>query len=221
MPTEVKICGLSTEESVDSALQAGADLVGFVFFPPSPRNVALDRAAELAERARGKARIVALTVEADDALLADIAAAIRPDLLQLHGKESPERTAAIREATGIPVMKAIGVSEPSDLARIRDYPAADRFLLDAKPPKGATRPGGNAAAFDWRMLDGFFSPKPWLLAGGLDHVNVAAAIAATGAGGVDVSSGVEYAPGQKDPTLIRAFIKAVREFDRAAERMAS
>lgn len=221
MPTEVKICGLSNEESVDAALAAGADFVGFVFFPPSPRNVAVDRAAELAERARGRARIVALTVDADDALLAEIAAGLRPDLLQLHGKESPDRAASVRDTTGIPVMKAIGVSEPSDLARIRDYPAAARFLLDAKPPKDATRPGGNAAAFNWAMLDGFFSPRPWLLAGGLDPLNVAGAIAATGAGGVDVSSGVESAPGRKDPELIRAFVKAVRDFDRAAERMAS
>ncbi len=221
MPTEVKICGLSTEESVDAALEAGADLVGFVFFPPSPRNIAVERAARLAEPARGRARIVALTVEADDALLADIAAGLRPDFLQLHGKESPARAASVRDTTGIAVMKAIGVSVPADLARIRDYPAADRFLLDAKPPKGATRPGGNAAAFDWRMLDGFYSPRPWLLAGGLDPINVAGAIAATGAGGVDVSSGVESAPGRKDPELIRAFLKAVREFDRAAERMAS
>jgi phosphoribosylanthranilate isomerase len=221
MPTEVKICGLSEEESVDAALEAGADFVGFVFFRPSPRYIPIDRAAALAARACGKAGIVALTVDADDPLLADIAEGLRPDLLQLHGNETPARAAAVRDLTGLPIMKAIGVAQAADLARTEDYPAADRFLLDAKPPKDATRPGGNAAAFDWRMLDGFSSPKPWLLAGGLDPANVASALAATGAPGVDVSSGVERAPGQKDTALIRAFVRAVRDFDRAAERMAS
>lgn len=221
MPTEVKICGLSDPEGVDTALEAGADFVGFVFFPPSPRNIAIARAVTLAERARGKARIVALTVEADDALLSEIAAELKPDLLQLHGKETPERTAAVRAATGLPIMKALGVSEAADLERTGDYAVADRLLLDAKPPKDATRPGGNAAAFDWSILSGFSCPKPWLLAGGLDPNNVASALAATGAGGVDVSSGVESAPGRKDPARIRAFVRAVRDFDRAATRMAS
>lgn len=221
MPTEVKICGLSHEESMDAALEAGADFVGLVFFPPSPRNIAIERAAALARRARGKARVVALTVDADDALLADIAASLHPDLIQLHGKETPERAAAVRATTGIPVMKAIHVSEPADLERTGNYSGADRFLLDAKPPKDATRPGGNAAAFDWSVLKGFSSATPWLLAGGLHPANVTDALAETGAPGVDVSSGVESAPGRKDPELVRAFVRAVREFDRAPQRIAS
>ncbi len=221
MPTEVKICGLSHEESMDAALEAGADFVGLVFFPPSPRNIAIERAAALARRARGKARVVALTVDADDALLADIAASLHPDLIQLHGKETPERAAAVRATTGIPVMKAIHVSEPADLERTGNYGGADRFLLDAKPPKDATRPGGNAAAFDWSVLKGFSSATPWLLAGGLHPANVTDALAETGAPGVDVSSGVESAPGRKDPELVRAFVRAVREFDRAPQRIAS
>ena len=221
MPTEVKICGLSDEESVDAALEAGADFVGFVFFPPSPRNVEIAAATALARRARGKAQIVALTVDADDVLITGITEGLRPDLLQLHGKETPARAAAVRKLIGRPVMKAIGVAKAADLGRTRDYPAAERFLLDTKPPEDATRPGGNAAAFDWRILEGFVSSKPWLLAGGLKPANVASALAATGTGGVDVSSGVESAPGKKDSTLIRAFVRAVRDFDRATERMAS
>jgi phosphoribosylanthranilate isomerase len=221
MPTEVKICGLSDEESMDAAVEAGADFVGLVFFPPSPRNIAIERAADLAGRARGKARIVALTVDADDALLSDIAARLSPDLLQLQGKETPERVAVIRTMTGIPVMKAIHVSEPADLERIEDYRDADRFLLEPKPPKDSTRPGGNAAAFDWSILKGFSTPVPWLLAGGLTPANAASALAKTGAPGVDVSSGVESALGRKDPELIRSFVRAVRDFDRAPQRIAS
>ncbi len=220
MPTEVKICGLSDEESVDAALRAGADYVGFVFFPPSPRNVALDRAAELARRARGRADIVALTVDADDALLHAIAETLRPDLLQLHGRESPQRAAAIRALTGRPIMKAFGVAARGDLAALSAH-AADRFLLDARPPPDATRPGGNGAAFDWAILQGFSCGRPWLLSGGLTPANVAEALAAAGAAGVDVSSGVESAPGKKDPALIRAFVAAVREAERAAPPLAA
>jgi len=220
MPTEVKICGLSGEESVDAALEAGADLVGFNFFPPSPRIVAIDRAKALAARARGKAEIVAVTVDADEALLSQIVETLAPDIIQLHGKETPERAAAIRQRFG-PVMKAVHVSLAADLGRCEDYAAADRLLLEPKPPKDAILPGGNAATFDWSILEGFVSAKPWLLAGGLTPANVADALAASGAGGVDVSSGVESAPGRKDPELIRAFISAVRAFDRAAERLAS
>jgi phosphoribosylanthranilate isomerase len=219
MPTEVKICGLSDPESVDAALEAGADFVGFVFFPPSPRNIAPARAAELASRARGRAQIVALTVDADDALLDEIVRTLRPDLLQLHGKETPERAASIRSRAGRPVMKAIGVAARRDLAAAPRY-AVDRFLLDAKPPRDATRPGGNGAAFDWSLLQGFSSPRPWLLSGGLDPANVAAALAATGAAGVDVSSGVERSPGRKDPALIRAFVEAVRRAEAPPRRMA-
>jgi phosphoribosylanthranilate isomerase len=217
MPTEVKICGLSEEESVDSALEAGADLVGFVFFPPSPRNITPERAAALAKRARGKAEIVALTVDADDRLFTAIAEALRPDFLQLHGRETPERAAAVNALTGIAVMKALLVATRADLKAAGHYSAAARFLIDAKPPKDATRPGGNAVAFDWGILAGFAPARPWLLAGGLDPNNVAAALRQTGAPGVDVSSGVESAPGKKSPELIRAFVRAVREHDQATQ----
>jgi phosphoribosylanthranilate isomerase len=219
MPITVKICGLSDEEGVDAALEAGADLVGFVFFPPSPRNILPTRAAELAARARGRAEIVALTVAADDAVLDEIVETLRPDVLQLHGKETPERAAAIRARTGRPVMKALGVAARGDLAAASRYDV-DRILLDAKPPRDATRPGGNGAAFDWSVLQGFSCPQPWILSGGLDPSNVAAALAATGAAGVDVSSGVERAPGRKDPALIRAFVEAVRRADAPPRRMA-
>jgi phosphoribosylanthranilate isomerase len=221
MPIEVKICGLSDEEGVDAALAAGADFAGFVFFAPSPRNIALGRAKELADRVRRRVRVVALTVDADDDLLSGIASELRPDLFQLHGNESPARAAAVANLTGRPVMKVIGIGTSADLERAGSYPAAERFLLDTKPPMGATRPGGNAAAFDWSILKGFSFPRPWLLAGGLTPANVAAALAATNAPGVDVSSGVERAPGMKDPERIAAFLKAVRNFDRDAERMAS
>jgi phosphoribosylanthranilate isomerase len=220
MPVEVKICGLSDEEGVDAALRAGADFVGFVFFPPSPRNIAPARAAALAARARGKTRVAALTVDADDRRLAEIVEILRPDLLQLQGRETPERVAAVRTRFGRPVMKAIGVAAAADLAETARYAAADRFLLDAKPPKGATRPGGNGAAFDWTILAGFACPKAWLLAGGLTPDNVAGALAASGAAGVDVSSGVETAPGKKDPALIHAFVAAVRAFERPLPRFA-
>lgn len=216
MPTEVKICGLSGEEGVDAALEAGADFLGFMFFPPSPRNVSLERAAELAARARGKARIVAVTVDGDDTLFREISETLRPDLLQLHGKETPERVRAIHAMTGVAVMKVFGVSGRDDLAAIPAYDT-DWLLLDAKPPKDATRPGGHGVAFDWSILSGFSPPIPWFLSGGLDPRNVAAALAATQAPGVDVSSGVEKAPGQKDPAKIHDFVRAVRDFDRRAE----
>ncbi|HWT29660.1 MAG TPA: phosphoribosylanthranilate isomerase [Propylenella sp.] len=210
MPTEIKICGLSDEESVDAALVAGADFVGFAFFARSPRNVTLERAAGLAQRIRGRAGIVALTVDADDSVLGDIAETLRPDLLQLHGSETPERVARVRETTGRPVMKVVGVAEAGDLIALGRYGVADRFMLDAKPPRDATRPGGNGVAFDWSILRGFAPAKPWFLSGGLNPANVAAALDATGATGVDVSSGVETAPGKKSPALIHAFVAAVR-----------
>ncbi|MGH6925462.1 MAG: phosphoribosylanthranilate isomerase [Propylenella sp.] len=215
MPTEVKICGLSEEESVDAALQAGADFVGFMLFPPSPRNVSLERAAALAARARGRAKIVAVTVDGDDTLFRGIAETLRPDILQLHGKETPERVSAIRAAFGISVMKVFGVATRNDLSAYADY-STDRLLLDAKPPKDATRPGGHGVAFDWTILAGFAPSVPWFLSGGLDPKNVATALRATRAPGVDVSSGVESAPGKKDLGRIDAFVRAVRDFDRAA-----
>jgi phosphoribosylanthranilate isomerase len=216
MRTEVKICGLSDEAGVDAALEAGADFVGFVFFPPSPRNVSLARAAALARRARGKARLVALSVDAEDALLAAIAEALRPDLLQLHGRESAERLGAIGALTRRPVMKALGIAAAADLSAASGYAKAERLLLDAKPPREASRPGGNGAAFDWSLLAAFTPGKPWFLSGGLGPGNIADALAATGAPAVDVSSGVESAPGRKDPELIHAFVTAVRAFDAAA-----
>jgi phosphoribosylanthranilate isomerase len=207
----VKICGLSTEETLDAALDAGADMIGINFFPPSPRFVSLDTGRRLAERARGRADIVALSVDMDDAGLAEIVDALRPDWLQLHGKDSPERTAAVRARFPAKVMKAMHVAVAADLMRAADYAeAADRILLDATPPKGATRPGGLGKPFDWTILRGFRPAKPYLLSGGLTPGNVAEALRISGAPGVDVSSGVETSPGRKDPDLIRAFIAAAR-----------
>ncbi|MFT4096396.1 MAG: phosphoribosylanthranilate isomerase [Rhodoblastus sp.] len=207
----VKICGLRTSESLAAALDAGADMVGFVFFGPSPRNIALTEAASLGALVRGRARKVALTVDADDGFIDAIARALDPDILQLHGRETPERAAALSARTGKQIMKAIGISDRADLAAAAVYAAVcDWLLLDAKPPKDATRPGGNGLAFDWSILDGFDPGKPWLLSGGLTPANVAEALACTHAPGVDVSSGVESAPGVKDAAAIRAFVAATR-----------
>lgn len=207
----VKICGLSSEETVDAALDAGADMIGFVLFPKSPRCVAVARAAELASRVRGRAEIVALTVDMDEAELASVAQTLRPDWLQMHGSESLEAVAAARSALGVKAMKALPVGIPADLDRASRYAAvADRLLLDAKPPKGADRPGGHGRPFDWTLLRGFTAPVPYLLSGGLTPQNVEEAVRTSGAPGVDVSSGVEIAPGEKDPDLIRAFVAAAR-----------
>ncbi len=208
----VKICGLSTPAALDAALAAGADMVGFVFFPKSPRHIGLDAARALGARARGRARIVALAVDPDDGLLAGVVEALDPDLLQLHGKESPERVADIGARFGRPTMKAIGVAAPEDLAVAGSYDgAADFLLIDAKPTKGAVLPGGNGLPFDWRLARDFAPKRPWLLSGGLDAANVAQAIRATGVRGVDVSSGVESAPGVKDELKIAVFVAAARE----------
>ena len=208
----VKICGLSTPSTLDAALAAGADMVGFVFFPRSPRCVDFETARALGVRALGRARIVALTVDPDDALLARVVAALDPDILQLHGKESPERVAEIGARFRRLTMKAIGVAAPQDLAAARSYDgAADFLLIDAKPPRDAVLPGGNGLPFDWRLVRDFAPTRPWLLSGGLDTMNVSEAIRATGAAGVDVSSGVESAPGVKDETRIAAFVAAARE----------
>jgi phosphoribosylanthranilate isomerase len=207
----VKICGLKTAEALDAALDAGADMVGFVFFSPSPRNIAPAQAAALAARARGRAEIAALTVDADDALFSAIVDAVRPDWLQLHGKETPARVTALRDAFGARVMKALPIATRADLPAIDTYAAiADRLLFDAHPPKDATRPGGLGQPFDWHLLDGTRPRVPYLLGGGLGPDNVAQALAITSAPGVDVSSGVERAPGEKDPDKIRAFVKAAR-----------
>jgi phosphoribosylanthranilate isomerase len=211
MPLLVKICGLSTRETLDAALDAGADMVGFVFFPPSPRHLGLEAARELGKRAGRNALKVALTVDADDATLGNIVEALRPDILQLHGKETVARLRDIKQAFGLPVMKAMAVETAADLAVLPGYAAvADRILFDARPPTGATRPGGLGAAFDWHVLENLDLRLPFMVSGGLRADNVAEAIRVTRAGGVDVSSGVERAPGVKDVEMIRAFIRAAR-----------
>jgi len=222
MSLTVKICGLSTEETLDAALAAGADMVGFVFFPRSPRFVTTEVAARLADRARGRAEIAALAVDMDDAELGAVIDAVAPDWLQLHGRETAERVADIRRRFKRRTMKAIGVGAAADLAAAESYAAvADMLLIDAKPPKDATRPGGNGQTFDWRIVRGFAPAVPYLLSGGLTPANVAEAIRITGATGVDVSSGVESAPGRKDPALIRAFIANARAAARQPEKAAS
>jgi len=212
MSLTVKICGLKTPETLDVALDASADMVGFVFFPPSPRSVTLAEAGALSARVKGRAGKVALTVDADDALLADIVAALAPDLLQLHGREPPERVAAIRAKFGLPVMKAIPVETRADLDLVGNYESVvDRILFDARAPKDATRPGGLGKPFDWNLLKDLSLSVPYVLSGGLTPDNVAEALRITRADGVDVSSGVERAPGEKDAEKIRVFIRNARQ----------
>jgi phosphoribosylanthranilate isomerase len=214
MKTTLKICGLARLEHVDIAIKAGADMVGLVFFDASPRNLSIEAGAALAEWARGRAEIVALSVDANDDKLADIVAALRPDMLQLHGRETPERVSAICAKFGVPCMKAIGIAEAADLAHVADYRGVcGRVLLDAKAPSQANRPGGLGTAFNWTILADFDPGIDWMLSGGLDPENVGAALAATGAPGVDVSSGVESELGVKDAGLIEAFGAAVRAYD--------
>jgi phosphoribosylanthranilate isomerase len=212
MSVIVKICGLATPDALDVALDAGADMVGFVFFPPSPRNLSFKTAAALESRVRGRAKKVALSVDADDTLLSYVVDALGPDILQLHGTESPLRVAAIKAKFKLPVMKAIPVETKGDLAAIARYAAvADHLLFDARAPREATRPGGLGKSFDWRLLENLAPGVPFMLSGGLDAGNVGEALGITRAPGVDVSSGVERAPGEKDPDKIRAFIRAARE----------
>jgi phosphoribosylanthranilate isomerase len=207
----VKICGLSTRETLDAALDAGADLVGFVFFPPSPRHLGLDTARALGQQVRRRAVKVALTVDADDATFAGIVEALQPDILQLHGHETVARLADIKQRFGLEVMKALPVERATDLSSLPGYATVcDRILFDAHPPKGATRPGGLGAVFDWHVLQNLDLALPFMVSGGLNAANVAEAVRATQAGGVDVSSGVEQAPGVKDPEMIRQFIRAAR-----------
>lgn len=206
----VKICGLTSADAVTAAVEAGARYVGFVFFPKSPRNIAPELAAELATQVPPGVAKVALVVNPDDALLDEITALVPLDMLQLHGAETPERVAEIRARYGLPVMKAVGIADAADLATLDDYVGvADQILVDAKPPKEAELPGGNGLAFDWRLLQGRHWSVPWMLAGGLTPQNVALAAKLTGARQVDVSSGVESAPGEKDARLVRDFIAAV------------
>src|SRR6201996_4589405 len=211
MSLVVKSCGLSTRETLAAALEAGADMVGFVFFPPSPRHLALDAAQELGRQVGQRAVKVALTVDADDATLQAVVEALQPDILQLHGHETPTRLAEIKRKFGREVMKALPVERAADLAILPDYmDVADRILFDAHPPKGATRPGGLGAVFDWHLLEGLDLTLPFMVSGGLHAGNVAEAIRVTRAAGVDVSSGVERAPGVKDVEMIHAFIRAAR-----------
>ena len=216
--TTAKICGLKTPEAVSAAVAGGASHIGLMFFDKSPRNVRPELAARLAEPVKAQllskmapVKVAAVMVDPNDAEVAEIVRVVQPDLIQLHGKESPERTAAIRAMTGLPVIKAIGVRDASDIAAALRYEdAADHLMFDAKAPEGADRPGGHGSSFDWPLLDGLSLKRPWFLAGGLDPWNVAEAIRASRSPIVDVSSGVERGPGVKDPHLITAFLDAVR-----------
>jgi phosphoribosylanthranilate isomerase len=205
----VKICGLRSVADVNATAASGAAYCGFVFFAKSPRNLSLAEARELALEAPMGLAKVALTVNADDAFLDALTGQVPLDMLQLHGSEPPARVAEIKTRYGLPVMKAVGVAEATDLAELESYlKVADQILVDAKPPKEAELPGGNGLSFDWRLIAGRRWPIPWMLAGGLTPENVAEAIAMTGARQVDVSSGVESAPGVKDAALIEAFVRA-------------
>ena len=208
----IKICGLSTPETLEAAISYGAELVGFVFFPKSPRHLNFETAAALGAQAANRSVKVALCVDADHALLDTICAELKPDMLQFHGSESPARLAEAKARYGLPVMKAIGISGPADLASIALYDGvADRILFDAKPPKGADLPGGNGLTFDWAVLRGIRLKAPFMLSGGLEAANVAEAASQTHAPAVDVSSGVESQPGVKDPARITAFVGALRD----------
>ena len=207
----VKICGLSTPETLDVALDAGADMVGFVFFPPSPRHLAFEVARALGRRVRGRAQKVALTVDADKEFLATVVGALQPDILQLHGAESTAQVRAMARLFGLPVMKALPIAAKDDLERIAPYASvADRLLFDARAPQEATRPGGLGNSFDWRLLETVTPGIPYMLSGGLDAGNIAEALRITRATAVDISSGVERAVGVKDPDKIRAFVRAAR-----------
>lgn len=213
MPATAKICGLTTPEAVRAAVEGGASHLGFVFFGKSPRNLAPELAARLAApyRQAASVKIVALTVDPTDAEIQAIEAVLNPDLIQLHGQETPQRAATIRAQSGLPTIKAIGVRDSADVAAALKFEAAaDHLMFDAKPPEGADRPGGHGARFDWALLDGLSLSRPWFLAGGLDPWNVAEAVRLSRAPVVDVSSGVERGPGVKDPHLISAFLDAVR-----------
>ena len=211
MPVAVKICGLTSAAAIDAAIGAGAVYGGLVFHPQSPRFVTPDLARMLADRMRGHLKSVALIADLDDARIGEVVKMAQPDFLQLHGQETVKRTAEIRGRFGLPVIKALPVAEPSDFDVVAAYEAnADMLLFDARPPKGAERGGGHGAAFDWKLLAGRTFAKPWFLAGGLTQDNVARAIALSGAQMVDVSSGVESAPGVKDAAKITAFVEATR-----------
>ena len=217
MSVGVKICGIRSAEIMRAAVDAGADFVGLAFFANSPRNVSLAEAAALADIARGRATIVALMVDADDAAIDAIVRAVQPDILQLHGSETPERCAVIKARWATPIMKALGVASVADAERSLAYlAAADLILFDAKPPKGAVLPGGNGIAFDWSIIAPMTDRVPAMLSGGLTPANVAEAIRIAQVSAVDVSSGVETEPGVKDAALIRAFVNAAKTAHRPA-----
>ena len=211
MKLDIKICGLKTENAIAAALDGGASHVGFIFFPKSPRNVTVESAARLREAARGRAKAVAVTVDADDAGLERIVEGMRPDMLQLHGHEGPERVEELKARYRLPVIKALPVREMRDLEAIAAYRGvADSFLLDAKPMAGADLPGGNGIPFDWSLLASLDGEVDYMLSGGLNAANIGEALSIAKPRGIDISSGVERAPGEKDPELIRAFFSAVQ-----------
>jgi phosphoribosylanthranilate isomerase len=208
----VKICGLTSENSIKHAVTAGADYIGFVFFSKSPRYVTFSQAADLTALIPESVIKVALVVDPNNTLLSDMVKHVPIDMIQLQGRESPQRVREIKELTGLPVMKAVGVSEPADLEIIDSYATvADQLLIDAKPPKGSILPGGNGLAFDWKLMSGKTWDVPWMLAGGLNAENVVEAIRMTGTAQIDVSSGVEKAPGDKDPDKVTLFIQKAKQ----------
>ena len=208
--TRIKICGLTTPETVAAAVDAGAAYLGFNFFAKSPRSVDIETARKLAVEVPPGVMKVALVVNADDAMIAAINARVPLDMFQLHGTETPDRVREVKALTGLPVMKAVGIADEEDLTKIDDYTGvADQLLIDAKPPRNATLPGGNGLSFDWRLISNRRWATPWMLAGGLTPENVGEAVALTGARQVDVASGVESAPGVKDVDKIRAFCAAI------------
>lgn len=210
MKLDVKICGLKTEEAVEHAVRLGATHVGFIFFAKSPRHIEPSDAGRLADLVRGRARIVSVSVNADNDDLDEIIALIRPDVLQFHGTESPERLLTLKALTGLEVWKALAIQEADDLRRIEPYEGiASRFLFDAKPPKGSELPGGNGVSFDWTLLNRLDAPVDYMLSGGLNKDNVGEALAIARPGGIDVSSGVESSPGVKDLKMMDEFFEAV------------
>jgi phosphoribosylanthranilate isomerase len=211
MGVQTKICGISTPEALRAAMDGGAGWLGFVFFPKSPRNLTVEAAARLAEPARGRVKLVALAVDPSDALVDEIAAGLKPDLIQLHGSESPSRVREIGARSGSGLIKALPVAESSDLAAAGAYEGlVEHLMFDAKPAKDAALPGGTGSRFDWGLMAGRRFQRPWFLAGGLDPWNLADAVQQSGAPLLDVSSGVERGPGLKDPALITAFLDAAR-----------
>jgi phosphoribosylanthranilate isomerase len=210
MPLSVKICGLKTPDTIAAAIEGGASHVGFIFFAKSPRYIEPVEAGRLREAVRGRAQAVAVVVDADDAFLDAIVSEMQPDMLQLHGKETPERVAEVQARYSLPVMKAFSISEAVDLQKIEPYlGVADRFLFDAKPPKGSELPGGNGISFDWRLLQSLDPDLDYLLSGGLNAENIGEALRLCNPPGIDISSGVESAPGVKDVAAIRAFFHAI------------